>query len=215
MNVLESEKVEAWGGVAMVSVAPDEHMDDPRKTGEMEGAVEVFRSREAFRERMEAIFGESGAQAAVDELVAGKVVWVRDRPYVGIEKYAHGRVAYGPCRGGNFPDRQRDVSPIVGVWSPENRLSARRGTLADARRARREGRGEQLLLGVMRADLATFGAWTNGDGLAVRVKGRTGRGARFMDGPFGGFVDQESAMSYGKSVVEGWLKAGAAAGSPP
>lgn len=209
MGFHERVEIKKWGGTAVVTVEPDDDMDDPRETGRLEGRVEVFQSRESFRAGVEAIFGEDGAPAAVDKLVAGEVVWVKDRPYVGVEKYKHGRVAYAACRRGDFPDREWDVSPIVGVWSPENRVSARRGALADARRARRAGAGEDGLRGAMDADLIEFAAWANGDGLVFRVEGRTGRGERFSDGPFDGYVDGAEAVAAGKVMADVLLERGA------
>jgi len=101
---------------ARVEISPDEDPIDPAKNGEI-GILRLFHSKEAFHDGAKSLFGKS-KEIAIGEMVHGSVFWHKNTPWIGIEKYSHSGDVYAACRHGNFPDRQFDVSPIVGFWSP-------------------------------------------------------------------------------------------------
>ena len=59
------------------------------------------------------------SQEDIHTLVLGDIVFVDDdNCYIGLEMYEHSGRVYAMCGRGNFPDRQWDVSPIVGWINP-------------------------------------------------------------------------------------------------
>lgn len=77
--------------------------------------MKTFEDRTSF---WEAVDKAGMSKSDIDTLVEGGIVVVDDKIIVGLERYRHSGDVYALCSTGNFPDRQWDVSPIVGWITP-------------------------------------------------------------------------------------------------
>jgi hypothetical protein len=102
------------GRKVTVNVYYDDDRDSPNDWGG-NGTFHVFEHGSAFWKAAEETFGNK-AKRVVNDLVQGVDVKHKGKTYVGLERYRHSGDAYARCGKGHFPDRQWDVSPIVGWW---------------------------------------------------------------------------------------------------
>lgn len=111
---IETRMVQQDDRKITVEIYPDLHPDDPNDW-DSTGTFHVFETAQEFWRAAEDTFGRR-AQAIIDRLVAGEAVRVLKTTYIGLERYRHSGDVYARCKQGCFPDRQWDVSPIVGWW---------------------------------------------------------------------------------------------------
>lgn len=102
------------GRKVTANVYYDDDRDSPNDWGG-NGTFHVFERGSAFWKAAEETFGNK-AKRVVNDLVQGVDVKHKGRTYVGLERYRHSGDVYARCGKGHFPDRQWDVSPIVGWW---------------------------------------------------------------------------------------------------
>lgn len=105
----------ADGREVTVCIYPDDAFDNPNYWGTI-GKFHVFETASHFWKAAEETFGERKARRVIDDLVQGVDVKHDGKVYVGLERYRHSGDVYARCGQGNFPDRQWDVSSIVGWW---------------------------------------------------------------------------------------------------
>ena len=122
------------------------------------GELHLFESRDPFWVAMNNLFGAERAQDAVKDLVAGGMVWTdKSQPIFGIERYRHSGDVLAICTQGDFPDRQWDVSSIVGYFLPgraENNPELRK-----ARQLHRYGREAEACEVVTKLAQRTIEHW--------------------------------------------------------
>ena len=96
-------------------ITADQFPEDPRGDGVI-GDIQVFENAIAFWGGMHQAFDE--AEATAEILSAGSVVWVNNKPYLGVNQSPKGEGLYIPCDLGNHYDRNWAQAPIVGYWTP-------------------------------------------------------------------------------------------------
>lgn len=112
---LESRDAKLKDGTKVsVHIYADDCVDNPNDWGS-NGTFSVFEHSGAFWKTANKIFGDF-AHEAIEHLHAGEDLHYRGKYYVGLERYRHSGDVYARCGAGNFPDRQWDVSSIVGWW---------------------------------------------------------------------------------------------------
>lgn len=159
----------------------DPGSEDPRQWGSL-GNISVFDNRTSFWRYMEDTFGKH-ARASVDSLVEGNVVWKGPggmKPVIGIERYSHSGDAYAACKKGNFPDRQWDVSPIVGIYEVTDKE-----LLKEVRKLKREGKvseAESVLHERCKSDLEIFNQWCSGEIYYFQLERHEGNSVEEVDG---------------------------------
>lgn len=153
---------------------------DPRDMG-MLGNISVFDTRTTFWNHMESMFGKN-AQHAVSSMVDGQVLWTGPggmKPVIGIERYSHSGDVYAACKKGAFPDRQWDVSPIVGSYEITDK-----DILTRARKLKRDGNlaeADALLQEMAKSDLDVFNQWCAGDVYYFRLERHDHSGVEEID----------------------------------
>ncbi len=216
MYVVESDTIQISPvTIAEIEIVPDESPEDPREWGSL-GTIEVCDTASQFRAAAEKFFGKRHNEA-IDCLVRGGVFWVgrTPTPWLGLERYRHSGDVYAVCGAGNFPDRQWDVSSIVGFWSPNR--DADRDLLKTVRGFRRSGvylEARKRLVERATADLETFNDWVNGNvyGWKVRV---LKEGTEVAEDTCWGYYSTDAAMSDAKSFVQSHQEAGTCPPPPP
>ena len=120
---MEEEKCEMEmkdGAIVTVELSYDEDAQDylVRELPESQG-IYVFDDGNSFWNGARKIFGDNVQTTTLDRLIRGEVLEVKKRRkvlhyVVGIERYRHSGDVLAVCGMGSFPDRQWDVSPLVG-----------------------------------------------------------------------------------------------------
>jgi hypothetical protein len=99
------------------------HDDESYRVWEDFDHAEIV-TAEDRNEFWEKVYAEDLTPNDVDDLAEGLLVYQNGKVYMGLERYRHSGDVYALCGRGHFPDRQWDVSPIVGWISPHPDVDA-------------------------------------------------------------------------------------------
>lgn len=182
--------------VAKIEIIQDDSPSDP-SDDDGSGTILTYGDKRSFWDGMEKVFGDNdSAQAAVATLVSGNPVIVGGKAYLGIERYSHSGDSHAVCSTGNFPDRQWDVSPIVGLWTPSEHdpVFEAAAAASDPMAVR------AALLSSAKADLETYDQWANGDvwGYCLSV---SNDGTEISSDSCWGYYGREAAVDAAKESL--------------
>lgn len=187
---------EVAGMKATVELSQDDFAENPVDSGRL-GKLLTFYDKSAFWNAVENEFGSlEAAQQYVLRLVEGELLPLNGKIYYGIEKYEHGGVSYAVCKQGNFPDRQWDVSPIVGFGCVD--VSSDPDVVAGFVDS---GVSRNKVLQRLSDHLEEYTQWASGDVWCYSASLEKDGKEVFSD-TLGGIFGYDEAMSQAKLILE-------------
>jgi len=99
--------------VAYIKVRKDPEPIDPRYQFPM-GRFDVPSDSFTLVTHAQSLFGDFCGEA-IHRMMMGEVVWRKDNPYIGLERYQE---ICSPCSGKGFSPGNKGVLPFAGIWVP-------------------------------------------------------------------------------------------------
>jgi hypothetical protein len=164
---------------AKVTIDTDQDADNPAEERDM-AHFYVAQSRHEFERYMHKL---SLSPYDIEALKRGGTVTVDGKVYMGLERYRHSCDALAICGQGRFPDRQWDVSPIVGFITPHEDVDSDVIESFFKLRAENPEAARKLISDRLNQDINTMNLWLNGEVYSYEMEVYTANGAPLMEEP--------------------------------
>lgn len=183
------------GNYIEIEVEQDTNAQDPRVDSCM-AAFHIADTRLQFESILEKI-GITKAEAIA--MANGGVVDIDGKLYMGLERYSHGQDVYALCQQGDFPDRRRDVSPLVGFITPDEGVDS--DVIAEYHRLDGSTEAKEALSKRLNQDIDTFNQWLSGEVYGCTATLYDKDGTELDDDSFRGFYGEDYCMTEGMSTA--------------